>query len=156
MTPLHVHCGAPLGVLVKHLIWQSYQRKGTKTTMNNWVMLTRNDEITFSTISHLNQTVRSWEYRKWSQLKKLLIFKQTLLYGTVRNMWQTVRRIFILMLRCNGLSLGSRDQAEQRALLPLLWSMFISWPSITFGMSLLLVLDFTLRIFLWVPPFFPL
>ena len=52
------------------------------------------------------------------------------------------------MLRCNGLSLGSRDQAEQRALLPLLWSMFISWPSITFGMSLLLVLDFTLRIFL--------
>lgn len=85
-----------------------------------------------------------------------MIFKQTLLYGIVGNMGKTVWRIFILMLRCNGLSLGSRDQAEQRALLPLLWSMFISWPSITFGMSLLLVLDFTLRIFLWVPPFFPL
>lgn len=80
--------------------------------------------------------------------KKLLIFKQTLLYGIVGNMWKTVWRIFILMLKCNGLSLGSRDRAEQRALLPLLWSMFISWPSITFGMSLLLVLDFTLRIFL--------
>ena len=59
------------------------------------------------------------------------------------------------MLRCNGLSLGSRDQAEQRALLPLLWSMFISWPSITFGMSLLLVLDFTLRIFSLSSPIFP-
>ena len=157
MTPLHVHCGAPLGVLVKHLIWQSYQRKGTKTTMNNWVMLTRNDKITFSTISHLNQTVRSWEYRKWSQLKKALDFQtNSPLWHYMGNMWKTVWRIFILMLKCNGLSLGSRDRAEQRALLPLLWSMFISWPSITFGMSLLLVLDFTLRIFLWVPPFFPL
>ena len=52
------------------------------------------------------------------------------------------------MLRCNGLSLGSRDQAEQRALLPLLWSMFISRPGITFGKSLLPVLYFTLSIFL--------
>ena len=37
------------------------------------------------------------------QLKKLMIVEQILLVGTSKNVWRTVRRIWLLMLGCKGL-----------------------------------------------------
>ena len=58
------------------------------------------------TISLLNHTLRSWEYRKWSSNKETPHFyKQLLLDSTIGNVKRTVW-IYVLMLGCIGWSSG--------------------------------------------------
>ena len=49
-------------------------------------------------ISLLDQTCKSWKYRKWSPRENVLIFKQILPANIIRNVWRTVRRIYMLIL----------------------------------------------------------
>ena len=58
------------------------------------------------TISPLNHTLRSWEYRKWSPTKEPPhCYKQLLLDSTIGNVKRTVW-IYVLMLGCIGWSSG--------------------------------------------------
>ena len=81
----------------KHVRVYNYLHPLTQSVISTLFLLT---------ISLLNHTVRSWEYRKWSPTKETPHFyKQLLLDSSIGNVKRTVW-IYVLMLGCIGWSSG--------------------------------------------------